>query len=401
MFVFDCTAIIGYDDYMNFVTSVKKNFDAKKAALFDKYHIADGISTSVTEEYFDFRNRYRSLRQDVIRIVLDRFRRFLPNQCLIYEFGSLTKLTDRIESDTDLTICYDANKTDVFECTEELINYTIVTVFEHTIDHIHGKFQHYPINHTYDDLTEEDNLYVLKFDRGCIEYSCGAETLSENIMSIKNVRDYRSLIDGYREKYELRCNIDCLYSILILENTTNHDFLDDLAALEAENDIFDRFRYDEAAYAFDEMVEISYIKKALKNTIVSMYIMIAYLRKRIPWREQYSMTMDDVFCSAALKELFGASYIAELRNSFITMLFYWDKIELLLKRNDISLSTRCHRWFARQELNDMLYRMYQIPDLMGATERSINTLNKTVSEGWRMIRQNYGKDKFDSNPYHR
>lgn len=390
MFIFDCTRIISYEEYKSYLTSVKSNFDVRKVALFEQYQIWDGFTESFPDNYIAFRNQYRDLRQEVINNVLCRFRQYLPKKCLIYEFGSLTKHTDRIESDTDLTICYDENKTDIFECVEELIDYTIAFVFEHSIDHIHGKFQHYPMDQQYDNLTEKDNLYILKFDNGSISYHCGPETLSENIMNIKNVRDYHSLIEGYGEKYALRCNIDCLYSIVILENTTEHDFLGDLAELENQNDIFDRFSYHKSAYTFEDQVEISYIKKALKNTIVSMYIMISYLRKRVQWLEQYSMTMEDVFESAALRDLFGLEYIEHLKQRFLLMLYYWDMIELLLKTNGVLLSTRCHCWFSKQELNAMLFQAYHMPEIMDKTEQAINALNDSVSEGWRLISKKYG-----------
>ena len=84
----------------------------------------------------------------------------------------------------------------------------------------------------------------MKFDQAFIEYKCGPEALIENIMGIKNVRDYQSLIDGYQEKYTLQCNIDCLYSILIIENSTEHDFIGDLVKLENKNNIFSNYNFD-------------------------------------------------------------------------------------------------------------------------------------------------------------
>lgn len=385
MFVFDCTEIIGYREYLDFLAFVRAEFDAEKRILFDKFSIAGEICSFDPKAYDEFRHLYRNLRQRVIEKVLARFRAFLPSACLIYEFGSLTKFTDRIESDIDLTICFDDAKTVVHECVEELIDYTIAAVFRQSIDTVHGKFQHYPEDRRHDALTEADNLYVLQFGRERIAYKCGPETLHENLMHIKNRRDYRSLIDGYKEKYALRCNIDCLYSIDLLENTSGHDFIGDLASLEANNDIFDGFRYEERVYDFGNTVEISQVKKALKNTIVAVYTMIAYLRKRVDWLKGYSMTMDDVFQSDVLRAAFGGDYMTRLRHCMLLMLFYWDKIELILKRNDIRLSTRCHLRFARQELNNMLYREYRQQDMMEAVEFSINSLNALVARGWRQV----------------
>lgn len=390
MFIFDVTKIISYNEYIEFISSIKTKFDAEKRVLFADYNIANNAKWNNADNYIMFRSKYRHLRQGVIINVLNKFRKFLPTQCLIYEFGSLAKFTDRIESDTDLTICYDEKKNDTFECVEELINYSIVCIFEHSIDQIHGKFQHYPVIHDYDNLTEKDNCYILKFDNGSIKYKCESGSLTENLINIKNVRDYESLIAGYTEKYTLNCNIDCLYSINILENTTKHDFFGDLASLENQNNIFSNYYFHFKEYFFENEIKVSFIKKALKNTIVSMYIMIAFLRKKIKWLAQYSMTMDDVFNSNELAEFFGINYIKSLKNSFIKMIFYWDKLELSLKKNKILLSTKCHRVFFKQKLDDMLYKDYKETDLMNKILVSINDMNAITLNGWKVIKKRYG-----------
>ena len=388
MFVFDVSSFISYKEYTNFIVTLKSKFDEERNTLFDIYNITNSAFwDNNVDKYIEFRDKYRIIRQNVISEIIKKFREFLPNECLIYEFGSLVKLTDRIESDIDLTFCYDEEKSYLFECIEELINYSICYVFEHSIDHIHGKFQHYPIIHDYDNLTEEDNLYILKFDQGRIEYKCGSEALIENVMGIKNVRDYQSLIDGYKEKYTLKCNIDCLYSILIIENSTEHDFIGDLVKLENKNNIFSNYNFDYNEYLFEDAIEVSNLKKAFKNTIISMYIMISFLRKKVAWLNQYSMTIDDVFKSNELILFFGSEYIERLRNSFIQMIFYWDRMELLLNNHNISLSTRCHTVFSKKNLDDMLYEKYSETNLLDKILISINNLNTVIFHGWRIINE--------------
>ncbi len=97
------------------------------------------------------------------------------------------------------------------------------------------------------------------------------------------------------------------------------------------------------------------------------------------------MTMDDVFQSVVLRELFGDSYLARLRQCLLLMLFYWDKVELMLKRKGIRLSTRCHRMFSKRELNAMLYHEYHEQGMIEDTESAINSLSALMSEGWRKI----------------
>ena len=73
------------------------------------------------------------------------------------------------------------------------------------------------------------------------------------------------------------------------------------------------------------------------------------------------------------------------------MFFYCDKIELLLKKNNILLSTRCHKFFSKQQLNDMLFNEYHLENMMEDILLAINTLNMVVTEGWTLIK-NYERN---------
>ena len=134
-------------------------------------------------------------------------------------------------------------------------------------------------------------------------------------------------------------------------------------------------------------IKISELKKAFKNTIVSMYIMISFLRKKVKWLNQYSMTMDDVFHSNELSAFLGKDYIKNLKESFIKMIYYWDRIELLLKENDILLSTRSQAVFSRENLDDMLYEKYNQKHLIDNILSSINDLNTMIFRGWGIINE--------------
>ena len=100
MFVFDVSSFISYKEYTDFIANLKSKFDEKRNSLFEIYNITNSaVWNNRPDEYTEFRDKYRELRQDVINEIIKKFRKFLPNNCLIYEFGSLTKFTDRIESD--------------------------------------------------------------------------------------------------------------------------------------------------------------------------------------------------------------------------------------------------------------------------------------------------------------
>ena len=115
MFVFDVSSFISYKEYTDFIANLKSKFDEKRNSLFEIYNITNSaVWNNRPDEYTEFRDKYRKLRQDIINEIIKKFRKFLPKNCLIYEFGILTKFTDRIESDIDLTFCYDEKKSYTF-----------------------------------------------------------------------------------------------------------------------------------------------------------------------------------------------------------------------------------------------------------------------------------------------
>ena len=118
-----------------------------------------------------------------------------------------------------------------------------------------------------------------------------------------------------------------------------------------------------------------------------MYIMISKKKKKINWLNHYSMNMDDVFNSRELRNCLGDEYMILLKKSFIKMIFYWDKIELLLKSKGIFLNARCHNFFSKKKLNFMFYEQYKETDLLDKMLISVNNLNAVIFDGWRLINE--------------
>ena len=356
MFTFDATNIVNKKDFEFFVESKKKFLKVNKEELFEKYGTLEKKAWSGDiYSYQSFRDEYYNLVNSILIEVIDKYRRFLPDKCLIVEFGSFAKRTERIFSDFDFTICYDEPKTEQYEVAEELIDYSLATIFDYSIDKVHGKFQHYPDMPEVYAYTEKDNHYRLVFEDGLIDYKCGPETLSENLMHIKNVRDYYSMITGYEEKYKYKCDIDCLYSKNILENSTEHDFIGDLAALEKKYDICNEYVFDLSPYTLKECFQVSEIKVLLKaKGIVEFYIFIAKLRKDIGFCSQYSMDISTLWNDNIITSFFGEDYISRLHKSFVEFMFFFNRIEISLKNRNIPLSTRCYDRFTQESINELL-----------------------------------------------
>lgn len=387
MFIFDASKITKKKDFDLFVEDKKTSFEMRKLELFDKYSILEKSGwDGDLEKYNNFRDEYVEVIHGILLDAIYKYRRYLPEQCLIVEFGSFAKRTERILSDFDFTICYDEPKTEQYEVAEVLIDYSLASIFGFSIDHIHGKFQHYPDMPEIHLYSDKDNQYRLVFEDGLIDYQCGPETLNENLMHIKNVRDYQSMITGYEEKYIYKCNIDCLYSIKIIENSTKHDFLGDLSALEQKYDICDGYVFSLDPYELKDSFQVSEIKQVLKSKgVVEFYIFIASLRKTLYFCDGYSMNISELWSSKVLLGFFGTEYIIELKKSFLEFIFYFNRIEYSLNKSGISLSTRCYEVFTLTSINELLTQDWGATTNIEVIISSRNRLASIVQQGLRHL----------------
>ena len=390
MFIFNATKITTKKEFDSFVNDQKQFLEEKKDSLFRKYEILDKSAwTGDIDNYQKFRDEYNNLVHNILINVIAKYRHFLPERCLIVEFGSFAKRTERIFSDFDFTICYDEPKTEQYEVAEELIDFSLASIFGYSIDKIHGKFQHYPDMPEVYSYTEEDNNYRLIFDDGVIDYKCGPETLNENLMHIKNVRDYHSMITGYEEKYKYKCDIDCLYSKVIIENTTEHDFIGDLAALEEQYDICEGYVFDLSPYILKKQFQVSEIKKLLKvKGIVEFYIFISMLRKKIGFSSStYSMDISQLWTNNIILSVFGAEYVSQLQKTFTEFMFFFNRIEISLNKRDIPLSTRCYDEFTLTSMNELLAEDWGSSTDIGMVVEARNKFALSIQEGLDILKE--------------
>lgn len=387
MFEFHVEDITSLYHFNTFIFTLKSYFIARRQEIFDKYcFFCHSAWDGNIRNYQYFRYEYRDLIQNVLKEVISKYRNYLPKKCLIVEFGSFVKGTERILSDFDFTICYDEPKQELYEGAEELIDFSLSKIFDVSIDHIHGKFQHYPLIPEFNKYTEKDNQYRLIFSDGAVDYKCGPETLIENLTHIKNVRDYKTMLDGYKEKYEKKINIDCLYSISIIENSTDHDFLLDLKNLEDQNNICDGYAFQLDKIILPDPFSISELKKALKDKcIVQFYIFLSKLRKIIRIYNYYSMSVDNIWNNDDFIKLFGREYVSSLKDAFITLIFYWNRMEYSLNRRNIALSTRCYIRMTHEEMNAVLASDWGIMTTIDIAVAARNRLISLVSEGVNVI----------------
>jgi hypothetical protein len=190
------------------------------------------------------------------------------------------------------------------------------------------------------------------------------------------------MITGYEEKYIKKIDIDCLYSIEVFENTTTHDFLSDLSKLEEKHDICEGYQFKLNDSKLDEIFSISDVKRILKHDgIVEFYTFIAKLRKIVHLSDSYSMNMDMLWNNESLIYLFGMEYLTRLKESFISFIFYWNRIELSLHSRGIALSTRCYKKFSFDKINQIFNSDWEKTTNIETIISSKNKLTQMIQEG--------------------
>lgn len=390
MFEFDAKGITSKEELKSFIFEWEKYRVEQTENLYKKHNFFNKESwDGDARSYQQFRDDYYDLVQNIIKNVIKKFRTHLPEKCLIYQFGSFPKRTERILSDFDITVCYDAPKTTKYEVAEQLIAYTLITIFNYSIDKYHGKFQHYPEMPELSQYTEKDNNYRLLFVDGTIDYKCGPETLHENLMNTKNVRDYKTMMEGYREKYELKCDIDCLYSNIIIENSTEHHFIDDLVRLEHSYDICDSYKFNLKHYTLPKEFTISDLKILLKKRgIVELYIFFSKLRKILNYNDEYNIDFKTIWKNVVLNDFFGKDYVSKLHESFVEFIFYFNRIEVTLNKRNIPLSSRCYMPFNHYSLNKLLEEDWGTSTKIIDIINSRNKLTSLIETGLNILKEN-------------
>ena len=88
--------------------------------------------------------------------------------------------------------------------------------------------------------------------------------------------------------------------------------------------------------------------------MVQFYFFLVKLRKVIKMSDSYSMNIDEIWEREEFQKFYGDNYCQNLRSTFISLLFYWNRLELSLDKRKIALSTRCYNETTGKEINRIL-----------------------------------------------
>lgn len=179
-----------------------------------------------------------------------------------------------------------------------------------------------------------------------------------------------------------------MYSKVIIENTTEHDLIGDLAALEEKYDVCDGYIFKLSPYVLKEQFQISEIKKLLKvDGIVEFYIFVSMLRKKVGFNSTYSMDISQLWTNNIIISTFGKEYIYRLQQAFTEFIFFFNRIEISLNIRDIPLSTRCYDEFTLESINEMLAEDWGSSTDLGMVVGARNKLTSSIQVGLSILKE--------------
>lgn len=151
---------------------------------------------------------------------------------------------------------------------------------------------------------------------------------------------------------------------------------------EDKYDIFENYQFKLQDSCLNENFSISELKKILKHSgIVEFYIFIAKVCKYIKIFNSYYMNIEMIWNNKTFIEFFGSDFVNRMRTSFISFIFYWNRIELSLNK----LSTRCYKCVSKKEIDVMLNDDWGNSTSIDTILISKNNLTHIISEGLAKI----------------
>ncbi len=332
MTVFDVRDIISFDFFYSFILNESIRFNTHKHGLFRKYDVLKSAEWDEDiDKYQNFRLEYRTLVSSVVQRTIKQYRSFLPEKCFIFEFGDFITHTERILSNVDFMICYDEPQTVEYECIQELICYSVTNILRRTNMH-EGKLKA-------DCFSRQCRLL---FDGFKIDYQ------KENK---KNVCDYEVMLNILESEY--RNGTNKLFSFNILENTTEHDFFADIARIETRN--YDRAKFNFEKLPHGDSFSISELKRAFENDCIDgLCVFTANVNEFLSIRKSYSVNVEMLWTDLSVFSLFGADFFNDLKRSFVSFIFYWNRMQMSFCSRGILFDSSSHIRFSIDEIDCIL-----------------------------------------------
>ena len=95
------------------------------------------------------------------------------------------------------------------------------------------------------------------------------------------------------------------------------------------------------------------------------------------------MNIEMIWENKLLEQFLGKEYICALHSAFITFIFFWNRIEVTLKKVGIPLSTRCYKLFSISEINQLLESDWgnntKIENIIESKNELINLVEKGMN----------------------
>ncbi len=359
MFIFDARKIISFDQFNSFINDVKSKFSKKKKEVLRRFNILGPSEWNGEVDYYqNFRKEYRKCIMEMFESVISFYKPYLPINHLILLEGSYGRDSDRIYSDIDYTLIYDEEKNDYFCCVEELINLSLALICEISRDKVHSIFTYVPSAIEEKNYLEAENSFQMVFSSDkVIEYCCRKNTIPDVVSNMLSVRDYDSFLRYLETEMKDKNYTEWLYSFKIVENTSEHDFENDLYKLEIKYGYLTYHSISPCKNTLDSEFTIAALKKNIKYEVLDrLYLFISYIRKinQVYTKQFEFLNVEAFFNNRLIASLIGEKDYNDIRKRYVEYLFLMNRLEISLKKRDIELSSHVYDIISISEIRDML-----------------------------------------------
>ncbi len=359
MQLFDARNIISYSEFDNFIANMQKQLETQKKEVIYKYNVdCQNTWDKDIDKYQKFRCEYRDIVVNMFKKVIGFYKMYLPNEYIILLEGSYGRDSDRIFSDIDYTLIYDVEKTIYLACVEELINLSLAKIFKISRDRVHSIFTYLPSSVSKRTYTEEDNAFRMVFKELTLDYKCRENTMPDVISNMFSVRDYHSFIEYLENEMKVNPDTEWLYSFKIIENTSTHDLLNDINKMEQKYDKMSFAPIQIKNHLSTDVFTVAQLKKVIKYDLLDQYyLFVSRVRKIYQhiFGEHAFLNVERFLSSEKYAKIIGEQLHKNIKNQYVEYLFYLNRLEISLCKNNIELSSHSYKEITKEWIEEIYH----------------------------------------------
>lgn len=350
------------EEYNVFLKNLSKNKENALSNQFDIYNLKSCLALQ------------RNKQKEIVIRVLKEYEMFKFIPCVIFLSGSLSRASNRFNSDIDLTFLYPEKFFNLINPIEEEIAVFLAKIFQFSgRDRVHTMTIYLPMNAN--EITEFDNRIEFLISNNKIDINCRDNSprdfeqfkkhLSNNIKIDKCdewIYNFEILYNNYKE-----------YDIISIINKLDSKILEDdkymLETLNLLEKIYGQLSLEEQENVCD-YVKICRIKHLYKSEVLkNIYDFLAILRRLVlnDGRKIGLINFEEYYNNKDIDEILKP-YTNDFWNTVYKYLWLLMRLESILNELGYELSSHEIREISISKIENIYYDRYKEHDIFNRLE---------------------------------